>query len=705
MRSRWLHAPYLHSPALGLPKRATWLELFYDLVFVAAFIQLGNGLAGDVSVSAVRTFAGTFLELWVAWTGFTFFVNRFTVDDFLHRSLVLVQMFAVAGMALAAPFALQGRPEALAVSTGVAQLLVSAMHLRAYVQVPEARDYARYWTLVFGVAGLGWLVSSVVPHGVGAWLCAVSTAAVLVAPLSERSRVMTERLPIDFEHLGERYGLLTIIVLGESFVKVLGALAADTHGASLYVAGSEVLLLTCGIWWVYFDGVAGSEVRSGRGQWIVWLYGHIPLQLGIVLFGVAIKHALHFAWNEPAEDRYRYLLAGSLALVYFAVAALDSVTERRQAELSDRARVNARAVSGLFLLVLAPAGHAMSAVTFLGLVTAINVAQVAFDMMLAPMADDPHATLGARTTSELARERIATGQGSAARAVDPSKAIRKGAPSALRRDLYFYLIEGSFWRMAAVLGSLFVLLNVFFAALYQLQPGSITGVRDGRLLDAFFFSVQTMSTIGYGTMSPSSLWGHVVVTIEAATGLVGVAVVTGLVFAKLSRPRAAVLFSKSLVVTTLDGKPVLMFRAGNARGNDVVDAQMTFTALMDELSAEGQHLRRMRDLALVRSRSPMFTLSWTLIHELDERSPLRDVDWTAPGKSVGSFIVTMMGHDSTYAQTTYARHTYGPGDVRLGHRFVDVIHRLPDGRTMVDYDNFHETLVAEERVRPPRPAD
>ncbi|MGD8862572.1 MAG: potassium channel family protein, partial [Myxococcales bacterium] len=296
----------------------------------------------------------------------------------------------------------------------------------------------------------------------------------------------------------------------------------------------------------------------------------MPLQIGVTAAGVAVKKAVHFDWASPAPVGYRFLLAGSLSLAYLAVAMLDSVTERRQAELSDRARVNARAASGLALLLLAPAGGGMSGGAFLMLVMAVNVAQVVFDMMLAPMVSSEQAELGARTTADIVREEAAQGRSQPLPRADVGRALRKGAPAELRRDLYFYFIEGSWWRVAAGFSFLFFFLNVAFAALYVMEPGSIDGAAGRSFRDAFFFSVQTMSTIGYGAMSPGTEWANLVVTAEAAVGMVGVAVVTGLVFAKLSRPRSGILFSEPLLLTTLNGKRVLMLRAGNTRGNEVV---------------------------------------------------------------------------------------------------------------------------------------
>src|SRR5690606_9703219 len=215
------------SPSLGLQKRATWLELFYDLIFVAALIQLGNGLSEHVSVSGALAFAGAFVPLWVAWTGLTFFINRYTVDDFAHRILVFLQMFAVGGMAIGASTVVGGDVAGFSLFTGVAQLIVSLLNWRAYLQVPETRAYARYWGVVFGLSGVGWIAAAWLPSSVASGLWAIATLLVLVAPLSRQSLELSDRLPFDFHHLSERYALLTLIVLGESFVKILSALSSE----------------------------------------------------------------------------------------------------------------------------------------------------------------------------------------------------------------------------------------------------------------------------------------------------------------------------------------------------------------------------------------------------------------------------------------------------------------------------------------------
>ncbi len=265
VRSRWLHAPLLHT-AHGRERKVTWLELFYDLIFVAAIIQLGDALSHHVSVGNFMSFAGHFVPLWIAWSGFTFFANRFDVDDFTHRIMVFVQMFAMGAMAISAPHAMERHHEIFSFCFAVAQAMVVAMHWRAWLQVPKARDYAKYWGIVFAISAVCFLIAAFLPSFWAYGLWTLGILAILAAPISRSSRTLQERYPIDMEHLSERYGLLTIIVLGESFVKVLSFLSGSELATELdYVLeGSLGLLLTCTVWWIYFDDVAGSKLKKHR---------------------------------------------------------------------------------------------------------------------------------------------------------------------------------------------------------------------------------------------------------------------------------------------------------------------------------------------------------------------------------------------------------------------------------------------------------
>lgn len=688
MRSRWFHKPTLHTADAGVEKRATWLELFFDLVFVAAFIQLGNGLSKNVTVVGFLGFAAIFTPLWVAWTGFTFFVNRFTIDDIPHRLIVIVQMVTVGAMAMTAPDVLEGEHFGFSVSYGTAQLLVALHYLRAFKQVEGGRGYSRYWGSVFALGGIIWLIAAAVPTPAAYGLWAFGVAIIFVSPFSKHSRALNEEQPLDDEHLSERYGILTIIVLGETFVKALSSLTGSGQDPWTLVQATVVVVITASLWWIYFDDVAGARIRRRRFASILWLYGHLPLQIAITAAGVGMSKAVFFSLDQPAPLAYRWLFAGTLGLVMFAVAAIDSVTERRQAELSDAWRVRVRVFTAIMFLLLAAAGDVLDGGVFVALCAALCVVQVAFDMMMAPEAE----TRESHALPTIA-ERLRAGE-EVPRPRPVAEAVRKGTPSELRRDIYFYLMEGSWGRVLGAFTVLFLLLNVFFAALYTLEPGCIEGARPTSFADAFHFSIQTVSTIGYGAMNPATSYGHTIVAIEAAVGLFLVALATGLMFAKASRPRASVLFSRPLVVSDYNGAPHLIFRVGNARGNEVVDASITLSALVDEMTPEGQHLRRVHDLELVRSRTPVFSLSWVVMHPINESSPLYGAEWDADDCNVLLLIVTMTGHDGTYNETIYARHNYDVSDVRVGHRFVDVISQLADGRLLVDYERFHDTEEA-----------
>jgi low temperature requirement protein LtrA len=320
MRSRWFHTPVLHTPVEGYEKKASWLELFYDLIFVAAFIQLGNALSKHPDIPGFLAFAGLFVPLWISWTGFSFYMNRYTVDDFVHRVIVFVQMFAVGGMAVSAPHLLDGHHKGFAFAYAIAQLLVTVMYIRTWKQAADGRAYSKYWGGVFALAGIVWFISIFIepPWTYAFW--AIGVALVFASPFSKQSRALTERFPIDHEHLSERYGLLAIIVLGESFVKVLTGLGEEGAALGTFFQASVLLILTCCIWWIYFDDVAGSHIRQERFTPIIWLYAHLPLQIAITASGVAIKKVVMIhSLTEPMKAEYRRLFAGTIGLTILSV--------------------------------------------------------------------------------------------------------------------------------------------------------------------------------------------------------------------------------------------------------------------------------------------------------------------------------------------------------------------------------------------------
>jgi inward rectifier potassium channel len=257
------------------------------------------------------------------------------------------------------------------------------------------------------------------------------------------------------------------------------------------------------------------------------------------------------------------------------------------------------------------------------------------------------------------------------------------------RDLYFSLLRIPWTRLIPLLFLIYIGIVTFFTLLYLFDPHAVGGVRPGQISDVFFFSVETFATIGYGTFVPQSLYGHLVVTVEAFVGMLAVAMLAGLAFAKFSRPTARVIFSKRAVIGRLESQPVLMIRMANGRESNVIDAQAHVTMLRDEITAEGKQMRRFRDLPLVRHWSPVFALTWLAVHVIDETSPLRDETPDSLAACNAEIVVTISGVDVTYAQAVQAQFSYLASEIVWGAHFADVIEDGPDGR-WVNYDRLHD---------------
>lgn len=269
---------------------------------------------------------------------------------------------------------------------------------------------------------------------------------------------------------------------------------------------------------------------------------------------------------------------------------------------------------------------------------------------------------------------------------------RLGAARITRLDAYHLLLTMPWRWFFGIQAAAYVLFNAVFAVLYLAAPGSIANAKPGSFTDAFFFSVQTMATIGFGVMAPATLYANVMVTIEALLGMASVAVAAGLIFARFSQPTARVLFSQVAVVTPYNSVPTLMFRCANERRNQIFEAQVHVDLARQETSAEGMELRRSYELNLARDRNPQFSLSWTVMHPIDAASPLYGIDPDLLAGQEASIVVTLSGIDETISQRVFARTSYRADEILWGRKFVDILSETEDGLTVVDYRRFHDTV-------------
>ncbi|RMC95937.1 potassium channel protein [Aquitalea palustris] len=272
-------------------------------------------------------------------------------------------------------------------------------------------------------------------------------------------------------------------------------------------------------------------------------------------------------------------------------------------------------------------------------------------------------------------------------------------PLRLAHDIYHVSMTMSWPQFYVAIGLLFCVLNLLFASLYQLMPGSIANQFPADFRGAFFFSVETLATVGYGDMHPQTVYAHVVSMLEIFIGMMSLALVTGVTFARFSLPRSRIVFSRHPVIRPMDGQQVLMLRAANARQNVIVDAQAQLHMLLNTVSSEGTRLRRLHDLKLQRQHHPMFVLSWTLMHVIDAHSPLYGRSVEELAQLQAGFILSISGSDEITRQAMASRHIFQHEDIRWNYQYKDLLYTDEHGEDHVDFGLLHEISPMPERIQ------
>jgi len=261
--------------------------------------------------------------------------------------------------------------------------------------------------------------------------------------------------------------------------------------------------------------------------------------------------------------------------------------------------------------------------------------------------------------------------------------------SSLAYDAYHFLRTASWPRIISLFAGGYVLANVLFALVLYVGNAEVTNAHG--FLDLFWFSVQTMGTIGYGYLAPVDQLANTIVTIESFFGILYTAMITGVIFARFSTPRARVLFSKVAIISDHDGQRSLMFRLANERSTAIVEANVRAYLVRDERLANGESMRRIYDLALRRSTSPVFNMSFLVVHQLDDRSPLFKTNAPALREQNTNIVVTFTGIDDSLAAPVHSRYLWTWNDIVFDHRFVDMLRVDIDGTRYLDLGPIHET--------------
>jgi inward rectifier potassium channel len=272
----------------------------------------------------------------------------------------------------------------------------------------------------------------------------------------------------------------------------------------------------------------------------------------------------------------------------------------------------------------------------------------------------------------------------------------RGLAGGFWSDLYYRSMTVSWPGFFASAAAIFIVLNTGFAFVFALGDRPIANAVPGRFLDLMYFSIETLATVGYGDMHPQSDYGHLVATVEIFTGMSFLAVMTGLVFARFSRPRARFVFARFPIVAQHEGQPTLMIRVANARHNTISGATARLWLIRGERTAEGQFFRRYYELELRRGENPVFALSWTLFHTVDQDSPLYGAKPDDLAQADALLVLTISGLDENSAQQLNARQSYSQTHIRWGHRYADIASSTDDGRLLLDYGKFHDVIPEQE---------
>jgi len=373
--ARFLEPPRLRTLEDDKDRRATWLELFLDLVFVAAIAQVASTLSADPTAAGFGRFLALFLPIGWAWAGFTFYATRFDTDDLVYRLLTLLGMFGVAGLASTVPNALHGGQNAFVLAYVSVRCILLVLYIRVYRDLEIARPVARWFILMFGLAIVDWLISLAVPVPWKYVFWGLALALEHAAPI--RAWRMLRGMPVDPRHIPERFGLLIIIVLGESVIGVVLGTAQVSWTAVSGLVAFAGFLAAASIWWLYFDFLDGTavvtrNVRSG----ITFVYAHYFIAAGIAALGVGVKLAILSVEPGPKYDDSGWIAAAGTALCMSGLAAIQLATPPTLVD----ADVVLRLGTASFAALLAALSTVLSPVAVLWLIAAALVAQVVFEL-------------------------------------------------------------------------------------------------------------------------------------------------------------------------------------------------------------------------------------------------------------------------------------------------------------------------------------
>ncbi len=272
------------------------------------------------------------------------------------------------------------------------------------------------------------------------------------------------------------------------------------------------------------------------------------------------------------------------------------------------------------------------------------------------------------------------------------KIIRNGQKIRVHKDIYYWALNVSWFKFLLTASFFYLALNAFFASLYYFLGDSIINANPDSFWDAYMFSFQTSSTLGYGYLLPKTNAANIIVIFDSLSGLLYVALTTGLIFSKFSKATHNILFSKNALIVPYDGIPTLMFRIANGRETNILNASLSMSVLSPYTTKEGFKIRRFHDLKLVSNTSPLFSITWLVMHQITEDSPFYGLSVKEIRDREMDLIITFTGLDSVMAQSAHINHSYKCSEIVFAKKFEDIISIEGDTR-IINLDKFHNYIL------------
>ena len=382
-------------------EKTTWLELFFDLVYVAILVVLGDRLSHNISPQGVVEFALLFIPIWLSWLEPAFYSRRFPTDDIGHRLLTVLYMGAMVSMAFELHHVTGQTATSFLLAYAASKAILALMYARAWRLHPEYRSYAGAHAVLFAVLAIAWAAIALLePTGYAWW--AVATVLGLLAPFfMPRIRKWAgvpamDMPPVKAHYVLHRLGELTIIVLGEFFLKAaLGAGELESYRLTTFY-GVALLAVSVGLWWLYFDHLEHTALVKGKARRRAWIDLHYPLLAAIAAYGVAGTKVLHLAPGEALADEKRLLLTGALAVALLAGAGLEWAAPERKEPMARRPQVWVRIAGAAVLVVLGALGGGLSTPVLVALIALVMGLLVAVDVYTRTRKPEASQTVGTK---------------------------------------------------------------------------------------------------------------------------------------------------------------------------------------------------------------------------------------------------------------------------------------------------------------------